>query len=551
MANDVLDEETKKLFTYQDSISRWDSMHRRIDALLSYGVNYASDVPSLDALLLNPKKDITAINNQLDSVEYIVMHNEFLRQFKRGHENDEKNDDDSLRPPMQFFFSSPSKGIESGWEANLEKVTGNGLSYMLDRLGIFGKEKKELITIATEGLNDAMQYFRLATKLPKELKTGKRVPPNIFDICKQYNDFLSDNQVTIALKYATDATKSYDKAFSDFYDDKRKEKYEKIKKLRNKRVSDAKIHNRDPTDLQRKLGISEDRLEAYEIKLAKRLVSELAQQVKTDDANKHIATLTELHGKWNFSELMTYIELADIAYNNHWSRPEIVPKEDNCLIIRNGYFYPLGQRRGRMVPNDTYMNLHLSNETRVEVLEGVNSGGKTVDMKKALYVATLALSGSFVPATYARVSVRDKIILRGKGDGQDKSAFQQDVARVNEIIPPNGQYWISALDEPFTSTEADGGMYLTAGVIKTMAEQENSLLILSSHYPSLNEILGNSPKVTFNNFPFIVEGDKVTFPHKKRPGNLKEYAYAIAVAKTREFDVMTLNYASEYLKNQR
>ena len=127
----------------------------------------------------------------------------------------------------------------------------------------------------------------------------------------------------------------------------------------------------------------------------------------------------------------------------------------------------------------------------------------------------------------------------------------QDVARVNEIIPPPGQYWLSAIDEPFTSTEADGGMYLTAGVALTVAEQGNSLLILSSHYPSLKELLDADSAVKFNHFPFAVEGKKVTFPHKKHDGGLKDYAYAIAVARSRGFDELTLQYASEYLQKQK
>ncbi len=545
MANDVLDEQTRKLFTYTDSMSRWDSMLRDVNAFFSFG---AQSVPSLDSLLLSPKSDIEAITSQLDSVEYLVMHHEFLRQFKRGQEKGDGGDGDN-NPPMQFFFLAPSKGIESGWETNLEKVTGDKMMHLLSRLFDRNRKPKEMIEIATEGLSDAMQSFRLATRLPRELKTGKRVPLKIFEICTQYNNLLSGNPVTLALEYAVQSTQSYDKVFDDFYRDKRREKYKRIEKLRTDRVFDARMHNRDPTPEQDKLGRLADRLEAYETTLAKRLVSGLAQHIKTDEANAHLAALAELHGKWEFSVLMVYIELADIAYTNHWTRPEIVPREDNCLIIRNGYFHPLGQRRGGMIPNDTYLNLHLSNEHRIEVLEGVNMGGKTIDMKKALYVATLALSGSFVPATYARVSVRDKIILRGKGDGQDQSAFQQDVARVNEIVPPDGKYWLSALDEPFTSTEADGGMYLTGGVIKTVAEQGRSLLILSSHYPSLIEIVGDLPQTTFNNFPFVVEGEKVSFPHKKQPGNLKEFAYGIAVAKSKGFDEATLRYASEYIQN--
>ena len=81
--------------------------------------------------------------------------------------------------------------------------------------------------------------------------------------------------------------------------------------------------------------------------------------------------------------LFPYSQLANHAVQNRYVRPEVVAREENCLIIQAGKYDKLETRNG-VVPNDTY----LDNNTRVEVLEGVNSGGKTVDMKKAFYIVT-------------------------------------------------------------------------------------------------------------------------------------------------------------------
>ena len=67
----------------------------------------------------------------------------------------------------------------------------------------------------------------------------------------------------------------------------------------------------------------------------------------------------------------------------------------------------------------------------------------------------------------------------------------------------------------------------------------------------LKELLDGDSAVKCNHFPFAVEGKKVTFPHKKQEGGLKDYAYAIAVARSCGFDEKTLQYASEYLQNQK
>lgn len=255
-----------------------------------------------------------------------------------------------------------------------------------------------------------------------------------------------------------------------------------------------------------------------------------------------------------FSEvLFQYSQLANIAIQNNYVRPEVVAREENCLIIQGGKWDKLETRDG-VVPNDTY----LGGGTRVEVLEGVNSGGKTVDMKKTLYIAALALSGSWVPAEYARVSIRDKIILREKGTGDVISAFQRDCRSVNEAMPPKGEYWLIGLDETFTSTERKGGEALTYGLIQHVLDQGTSLLIMSSHYPPLSQSFVGDSRVAFNHFPFERRPSErepgkmqVTFPYKKQMGPLQDYSYAIAVSSSLGFDEQVLAFAEQRLAQKK
>ncbi|MBI2208768.1 hypothetical protein HYU50_04710 [Candidatus Woesearchaeota archaeon] len=539
MKSSVLDEETRKIFTYDDELERWDRLWRKIDGLINFGV---PNVPSLDDLLLSPKTDINEINGQLDAVEYLIRNPDFLKQFKRI-------DEDTHAAIGGFFFSESPRLVRKGWENYLANSPKD--KQLAELLRYLERETKDHWEQAIEGIKNAIGFFNLAQKLPRKLEIKKHTPKKIESICAEYDKLISSPQVTEALDYASRAVGHFETIQQKYSSDKQKEKYAHVIDLRRKKVDNPNLRLKDYDKHIEKLRRSQERSRDYEIRLVKRLISELGDLIKTEDANRNLEILTGMKKQWNLTELFTYMELAAVAYRNNWTRPEIAPREENCLIIRNGVFYPRQRRRHDYTPNDTYLNLYLANTHRVEILEGVNMGGKTMDMKKALYIATLALSGSFVPATYACVSARDRIILRGKGDGQDRSAFVQDVARVNEIVPPAGQYWLAALDEPFTSTEADGGMYLTAGVAITVAGQGNSLLILSSHYPSLKELLDGDSTVKFNHFPFTMEGKKVTFPHKKQEGGLKDYAYAIAVARSRGFDETTLQYASEYLQNQK
>jgi len=255
----------------------------------------------------------------------------------------------------------------------------------------------------------------------------------------------------------------------------------------------------------------------------------------------HLAKLAQ-----RFTKVSDYVSLAEIAVKKGYRRPEVVDKEENCLIIIKGKWDKLSGNK-KIIPNDTY----LDRNCRVEVREGVNNGGKTYDMKKDLYIAALALSGMWVPADYAKISIRDKIILRQKGKGDSMSAMQQDCNNVKECYPPPGGYWLIGLDETFTSTERKGGAALTYGLVNAIADQGCSLLVASSHYLGLSQAIDRND-IRFVHFDFLKESDasgkpRVKFPHKKIWGPMDRFDYAITVAETRKFNPAVLRYARERL----
>ena len=274
---------------------------------------------------------------------------------------------------------------------------------------------------------------------------------------------------------------------------------------------------------------------------------QLAKFVDKDKLYRYMETLGGI--KPLHDSLLPFLALANEAVEKNYTRPEVVVKEHNCLVIRQGRYDIMGGHK-EVVPNDTV----LEDRINVEVLEGVNNGGKTIDMKKALYIAVRALSGSWVPAGYAKVSVRDRIILREKGTGNAISAFQQDCKSVKEVMPDQGAYCLIGMDETFTSTEQRGGMALTYGLICSIIDQANSLMIISSHHPNLSESFVGNKHVRFVHFPFerrVSEKGrnkmKVVFPYKKQKGPLDDYRYGITVATSVGFDSKVIEYAEQRL----
>lgn len=260
------------------------------------------------------------------------------------------------------------------------------------------------------------------------------------------------------------------------------------------------------------------------------------------------ADVTEIDTPF-YQQAALFYELAKIARENKYVRPEVVPREERCFVIKNGRWEKY--HGSNLIGNDTSLDSTVS----VEVLEGPNSSGKTFDLKKAIYIASMALSGMWIPADSARISVFDRIIFREKGTGDSMAAFSQDCNSVNECTPPEGSYWLIAMDETFTSTERKGGEALTYGLIRSIIDQGNSKLIISSHYPNLHSALEAEQGVQFNHFSFKRELSPnirrlVTFPHIKETGPLRDYRYAITVALNFGFDERVLKYAQQRLRDK-
>jgi DNA mismatch repair ATPase MutS len=271
-------------------------------------------------------------------------------------------------------------------------------------------------------------------------------------------------------------------------------------------------------------------------------------------------------------ELGCYVFFAKEAIQNKYVKPEVVPREENCLEIKNGRWGAVkgkAKKDQKGTVNGTIGNdVILIDGKRVEVIEGPNDAGKTFSgIMMPVYIAARAQAGMFVPAEYVRTSIRDKIILREKGTGGELSAFQEDSKNVRESTFDDNLYVLRGLDETFTSTERTGGRALVYGLVKHSIEQERTLTILSSHYLGLNEDLEDCPEVMFSHFPFEREINKMTgipradtphnriiisFPYKKvtnQPLPKEEWMYALLLAEKHGVNSDMIQYAAQRLES--
>lgn len=250
------------------------------------------------------------------------------------------------------------------------------------------------------------------------------------------------------------------------------------------------------------------------------------------------------------TRLSAYSAMAEFIQNNGWTRPQIMPTHEGVIDIKNGW-YPLTllQHTDKPVRNST----NLDSQTRIEIIDGPNVGGKTIDVKKTLFIVSLALAGTYVPAEEAKISFFDNIVFRLKGTGMDdNSALLQDLNNSYEALSVLDNSCLIGLDETYTSTNYKEGEALTYGLIRKISESPKARAILTSHYPTLHDIL-DDPAINglkFSHFEFKKGNHKLLFPHKKMEGPNQTKDYAIPIAENENVSPLIIKLAESYQQSR-
>ena len=152
-------------------------------------------------------------------------------------------------------------------------------------------------------------------------------------------------------------------------------------------------------------------------------VSTKVKECKTD--------LVKLAEKLAYLDVI--VSFSTVAIENDYIRPEIT--NDFSIDIKDGR-HPVVEKligRSDFVSNDTL----LTEKERFTVLTGPNMSGKSTYMKQVALISIMAQTGSYVPASSAKLSVVDKYLTRiGASDDilTGQSTFMVEMSEVSNII---------------------------------------------------------------------------------------------------------------------
>ena len=136
------------------------------------------------------------------------------------------------------------------------------------------------------------------------------------------------------------------------------------------------------------------------------------------------------------------------------------------------------------------LDLELSEEHRVMVVTGPNTGGKTIAIKSAGLLCVMALCGMPVPAAPGSVLPMVTSILVDIGDEQSiaesLSTFSAHISKISSILAGADRGTLVLLDELGTGTEPGQGAAIACAVLKELNDK-GALVIATTH---LTEIIG-------------------------------------------------------------
>ena len=243
------------------------------------------------------------------------------------------------------------------------------------------------------------------------------------------------------------------------------------------------------------------------------------------------------------------VSFAKVAEDMNYSMP--VVDKSGIIDIKEGR-HPVVEKllpRKEFVDNDTYLD---TENDRFSIITGPNMAGKSTYMRQVALITIMAQIGSFVPASYARIGIVDKIFTRvGASDdlGMGQSTFMVEMMEVATILKNATKDSLVILDEIGRGTSTYDGLSIAWAVAEYISNKENigCKTLFATHYHELTQLEENLEGVKNYSIAVKEKGEDIIFLRKIIPEGTDE-SYGIHVAKLAGVPNAVLTRSNEILK---
>lgn len=212
---------------------------------------------------------------------------------------------------------------------------------------------------------------------------------------------------------------------------------------------------------------------------------------KSEDSRQGVEALAQYDGVRARAELSRRLRSSPVALNDH-----------GRVVLKQARHPLLMIAKDQVVPNDIVMD----ETTRVLVISGPNTGGKTVTLKIVGLYALMVRAGLHLPCAPESEMALFTHLYADIGDAQDLSRdlssfsahmtqmvqlLSETSARSSSDAPPSTQSLV-LLDEPVTSTDPQEGSALAEALLCHLASL-NMKVVATTHYSPLKELAQTTP----------------------------------------------------------
>ena len=240
--------------------------------------------------------------------------------------------------------------------------------------------------------------------------------------------------------------------------------------------------------------------------------------------------------------------LAERAIEGGWCRPTIDARP--CFEIEGGR-HPVVEAAvaatgERFVAND----LALAPEKRLWLVTGPNMGGKSTFLRQNALIAVLAQTGSFVPASRARIGLVDRLFSRvGASDNlaRGRSTFMVEMVETAAILAQATERSFVILDEVGRGTSTYDGLAIAWAVVEAVHDLNRCRCLFATHYHELTRLAERLDALSLHHVRAREWKGDLVLLHEVASGPA-DRSYGLAVAKLAGLPPTVVSRAGAVLK---
>jgi DNA mismatch repair protein MutS len=284
---------------------------------------------------------------------------------------------------------------------------------------------------------------------------------------------------------------------------------------------------------------AEEKAVALEAKLFADIIGEISLHSSEIQDNAHA-----------LGELDAVMSFADRAIALGYVRPQV--DESDVLEIKDGRHPVIEQLPDAepFVPNSVLLN---TTDTQIMLITGPNMAGKSTYIRQVATIAVMAHMGSFVPASFMRIGVLDRIFTRiGAGDdlARGRSTFLVEMQETADILNNATPKSLIVLDEIGRGTSTFDGISIAWSVAEYLHgnSKAKAKTLFATHYHELTDLADVHSGVKNYTVRVKEEGSKVVFLRRIVPG-VAEKSFGIHVGAMAGLPKEVIDRATAILSN--